>query len=501
MKKAVGGLAIMLALAVGACELLPERYAVNAPLQQLLLGRGRGAPDAETVEARIRAPEGFAVSVWAEGLANVRFLRFSPSGDLLVTRPRAGRVDLLLADRDGDGRSDGTEPLLGGLDRPHGLDLHDDWLYVAEHGAVARVHFDPALRRTSGLLERVVADLPTGGSHWTRTVRFGPDGWMYVTVGSSCNVCIEDDPRRAAMSRYRPDGSGGEIFATGLRNSVGFDWHPETGALYATDNGRDLLGDDFPPCELNRVERDGFYGWPFANGDRIPDPDLGAGREREIAASIPPVHGFRAHNAPLGMSFVRSSSVPEAWRHAALVALHGSWNRSKKDGYKVVSLHGVGDGVEERDFLWGFERNGDVIGRPADVAEGPDGAFYVSDDYGGVVYRVAWVGAGASATAGTAAPTRPRAVGDPLASLDTERRRAHGERGGVLFAAHACGSCHGEGEPPPGVVVKALARLGERYDLEGLEALLATPTPPMPMSSLSETERRDLAVYLLERHP
>ena len=158
------------------------------------------------------------------------------------------------------------------------------WLYVAETGAVRRVRYNALSRTTQGELETIVSDLPTGG-HWTRTVRFGPDGWMYVSIGSSCNVCIEDDKRRAAIVRYRPDGTGEELYATGLRNSVGFDWQPRTGALFATDNGRDHLGDDLPPCELNRVDRGGFYGWPYAYGDRVPDPKFGAGHEDRIRES------------------------------------------------------------------------------------------------------------------------------------------------------------------------------------------------------------------------
>jgi glucose/arabinose dehydrogenase len=280
--------------------------------------------------------------------------------------------------------------LVEGLDRPHGLDLHDGWLYVAEGGAVGRLRFDPATRRTRGSYERVVSGLPSGGNHWSRTLRFGPDGWMYVSIGSSCNVCEEDDPRRATIVRYRPDGSAEEIVATGLRNAVGFDWRPATGELFATDNGRDLLGDDFPPCELNRIVQGGFYGWPYANGDNVADPDFGADHPERIRGAIPPEHGFRAHNAPLGIAFVRGDLAPPAYRDAALVALHGSWNRTEKDGYKVVSLHWEPDGrIVERDFLVGFEQEGDVIGRPVDVAEGPDGAFYVSDDYAGAIYRVA----------------------------------------------------------------------------------------------------------------
>jgi glucose/arabinose dehydrogenase len=216
---------------------------------------------------------------------------------------------------------------------------------------------------------------------------------MYVTVGSSCNVCNEKDERRAAMLRFQPDGSGFELFATGLRNSVGFDFQPGTGEIYATDNGRDLLGDDLPPCELNRVVRGGFYGWPLAYGARVPDPEYGTGKEQEIAASVPPVHGFGAHEAPLGITFYRGSAFPESYRGTAFVALHGSWNRTRKDGYKVVSLHWAADGqAKETPFAQGFELDEDVIGRPVDVAEGPDGALYISDDYAGSIYRVAYGG-------------------------------------------------------------------------------------------------------------
>ena len=171
-------------------------------------------------------------------------------------------------------------------------------------------------------------------------MRFGPDGWLYVSVGSSCNVCVEEDERRAAMLRFAPDGSDAQVFATGLRNAVGFDWQPGTGDSYATDNGRDLLGDDFPPCELNRVESGGFYGWPFANGDRVPDPDLGAGqRGARSAASIPPAHPFGAHTAPLGIVFLRSDAAPggasAAPRSSRCTARGTARARS---GYKVVSL-------------------------------------------------------------------------------------------------------------------------------------------------------------------
>lgn len=493
---------LLVTLAIGACRLLlPERYALNAPLGHLLLGRGGKAPQPDAVAGLLTVPAGFAVEQWAAGIANARALRLTPAGDLLVSTPRSGRIVLVERDGDGDGRADGIRPLLEGLDRPHGIDLHEGWLYVGETGAIARVRFDPWARRTEGALERIVTGLPAGGNHWTRTVRFGPDGWMYVSVGSSCNACIESDPRRAAILRFRPDGSGGETFATGLRNSVGLAWRPAGGELYATDNGRDLLGDDFPPCELNHIVPGGFYGWPFANGNRVPDPDLGAGHEREIARSIPPVHGFRAHNAPLGITFLRAESWPEPYRGAALVALHGSWNRTRKDGYEVVSLHWGRDGrIEERPFLSGFLRDDEVIGRPVDVAEGPDGALYVSDDYGGAIYRVYPLGAGEASPPPTAArATAPAATADPLFGLSAGERAASRQQGAALYETHRCARCHDPERADPGVVAVPLSadRLFSRFDVASLAGFLLAPTPPMPAFALSEAERRDLAVYLL----
>jgi glucose/arabinose dehydrogenase len=391
------GAAFLVVAGMMACSLLPERYAVNAPMLHMMSGWfGADTPTQDLFGKRIRVPSGFTVGVFAAQVPGVRFIRPLPGGGLLATTPREGKVWLLAPDRDGDGHSDSSRVLLHGLEQPHGLDLHESWLYVAEGSGVGRVKIDPQTGELAGRYERVVDGLPEGGNHWSRTVRIGPDGWMYVSVGSSCNVCIEADERRAAILRFRPDGSDAQIFATGLRNSVGFDWQPGTGAMYATDNGRDLLGDDFPPCELNLIRRGGFYGWPFANGDRVPDPDYGASNPERVRDSIPPAHPFSAHVAPLGIVFLRSPALPAEWRGVALVAQHGSWNRTTKSGYKVVSLHWSDDGeIAERDFLVGFEQDENVIGRPVDVAEAADGTIYVSDDYASSVYWVKF---------GTAAP-------------------------------------------------------------------------------------------------
>lgn len=391
MRRVLIGIGIAIVLVVLACSAFwPERLAVNTPVVGTLFGAA--APAQSEVEQRMKAPEGFTVGLFADGVRNARFMRFTSAGDMLVSSPREGAVFLLERDANGDGRTDGVHKLLEGLDRPHGLELVGEWLYVAETGAIKRVRFDPATRATSGVPETVLAGLPVGGNHWTKSIGLGPDGWLYVSIGSTCNVCLEEEPRRATIERLHPDGTGYETYATGLRNAVGFDWRPADGDLYATDNGRDLLGDDIPPCELDRIVQGGFYGWPFVNGEGLSDPDFGVQGGELATRAIPPAHAFGAHTAPLGMVFYRGGAFPEKYRGQAFAALHGSWNRTTKSGYKVVALEWPANGgpIVESDFLTGFEVGGNVIGRPVDVKDGPDGALYVSDDFGGAIYRVVY---------------------------------------------------------------------------------------------------------------
>jgi glucose/arabinose dehydrogenase len=389
-------LALALILSVATCAVIGYQWLGTPRLNHArvlfasLLGRGVATPAPGAIAARLQAAPGFDVGLYAGDIPLARWLLFTGAGDLVVARTRAGEVLLLVRDRDGDGHPDGRRVLLTGLDGPHGLAIRDGWLYVAEKTAVGRIRFDEQAGAATGNYQHFITGLTANGSHVTRTIGFGPDGKLYLSQGSSCNVCEEKDRRRATMMRFEPDGTQGEIYATGLRNSVGFDWAPWDGSLYATENGRDRLGDDFPPDELNRIEQGAFYGWPYINGFNVLDPDLGRGHESLLATARQPAYGFRAHNAPLGIVFLRSPSRPHGYERAAIVALHGSWNRSVPDGYKVVSLHWREDGsIEERDFLTGFIGDAGVIGRPAGVAEGPDGVVYVADDYAGAIYRVA----------------------------------------------------------------------------------------------------------------
>jgi glucose/arabinose dehydrogenase len=450
----------------------------------------------EILRDRYKVPDGFTLELYAADLPHARFLRFTPAGDLLVSRPHEGDVMLLRRDTDGDGRPDARETLVEGLQRPLGMDISGDWLYIAESNRIGRVRFDSATGTVDGTIQPLVEGLTDDGNHWSKTIRISPDNKLYLTQGSTCNICTEDDPKRATMMRFELDGSKPETIATGLRNSVGFDWAPWSGAIYATENGRDLLGDDIPPCELNRIEAGRFYGWPYFYGDNFPDPDMGddplAGQREPTA----PAHNFRAHNAPLGMTFLVGDKLPTQYQRSALVALHGSWNRSSPDGYKVVSLHWTADGIEEHDFLTGFYQDGNISGRPVDVAQGPDGAIYISDDYAGAIYRVGYgAHGGAAATSNsmpTATPAASRLDAQPPAWLADADLATMANRGNELFQRYKCRSCHEEGENP-----KRLDGLAGRLGYGAVIDVLEAPPSPMPVFPLSKTERRELAVFLL----
>ncbi len=476
-------------LATGTIDSTSLRMMLN-----IMVGVSGPAASEDIVRRRYTVPEGFTLELYAADLPRARFLRITPAGDLLVSRPHAGDILLLRSDADGDGSPDARETLIAGLNRPLGMDISDGWLYIAESNRIGRIRFDSDTGTVDGDLQPLVEGLTDNGNHWSKTIRIGQDQKLYLAQGSTCNICVEDDPRRATMMRFQLDGSEPEIIATGLRNSVGFDWAPWSGALYATDNGRDLLGDDTPPCELNRIDPDHFYGWPYFYGDNNPDPDMGDDPLAGQRVPTAPAHKFRAHNAPLGMTFLRADNLPPQYRHSALAALHGSWNRSSPDGYKVVSLHWTADGIEERDFLTGFNRDGDISGRPVDVAEGPDGAIYISDDYAGAIYRIRYNAAGNGNSPVISTASASRLDAQPPAWLADADLATMAGNGSELYQRLQCRSCHEDGENP-----KRLDNLAEHLGYEAVIDVLESPQSPMPQFPLSETERRELAVFLLWR--
>ena len=498
-------LVLFLILGGGFAWLFTREGAIELPggmvVDVLMVRHALTGGEVENLESnelrdRIQLPPGFSLQLWAVGIPNARMLLVTEAGDLLVSSPRADAIRLIERDADGDGSPDGARLLLTGLDRPHGLDWHDGWLYVGEGDAVSRVRFDPESRTVSGEPERIITGLPNGGNHWTKTVKVGPDEKLYLTIGSTCNVCEEEDERRAAMMRFDLDGSNGEIFATGLRNSVGFDWHPVTQELFATDNGRDLLGDDFPPCEVNRVEEGGFYGWPYANAPAIVDPDVGARAPEKVASTIPPVHNLPAHTAPLGIAFYDGEAFPEPYQNAAFVALHGSWNRREKQGYEVLAIRFDEDGGSRAErFLTGFQIGDDVRGRPVDVAVGKEGELFISDDYTGSIYRVVYGESGSSAKSSPSVAIAKPA--DPLAWVPPEDRQFMFREGKALWEKFECATCHVEGAGPG--PIRPLVSLSTRYDLSSLENFLRVPQPPMPTYPMSVEDRRKLSIYLFTR--
>jgi glucose/arabinose dehydrogenase len=348
------------------------------------------APSADL--SAIRLPPGFAIEFYARDLGHARFLTLDPRGTLLVSVPRAGRV-VALPDDDHNGRADAVVPVVEDLDLPHGLTFHDGQLYVAETGRVMRFDYDPAARRVRGAPTIIVPDLPARGSHWTRSIAIGPDRRLYVSAGSSCNSCEERNRRRAAIFSYELDGRSGTAFATGLRNAVGLAFRPGTTELWATVNGRDWLGEDRPAEYVTRVEESGFYGWPYCHwttAGLVADPDLRAGDHCKAVRRPSVLH--QAHTAPLGFAFYTGSQFPPEYRGDLLVALHGSWNRSVPVGYKVIRIRLGGPTPVTEDFATGWLGGSRHWGRPVDLAVGPDGALFLSDDGLGAVYRITYRG-------------------------------------------------------------------------------------------------------------
>ncbi len=329
----------------------------------------------------LSVPAGFRVNLFAERLDGVRYLALGPRGAVYASLSDAGKI-VRLADTNGDGVADSVVTVSHGLAYPFGLAFRGDTMYYAEMTAVRRLAPGAAVPAT------VVRGLP-GGGHVTRTVVFGPDNLMYVAVGSSCNVCDETDPRRAAVTRYRLVGSGGHLFATGLRNSVGLAFHPTTGELWATNNDRDNLGDELPPERINILKDGKNYGWPqcYLPGERNPEYP-----QADCASVEPPAITFQAHSAPLGMAFYTGTAFPPAYRGDAFVAYHGSWNRSVPTGAKVVRVHVVnGRPVSVEDFVTGWQLpDGSRWGRPVGVLVAADGSLLISDDFGGRIWRVSY---------------------------------------------------------------------------------------------------------------
>lgn len=371
-----------LVAALTACsDINPPKAKLEAPL-------GSSLP-----LSKIKLPPGFKIQVFADQVVNARSLCLTPSGTLFVGTRDKGSV-YAIRDTNGDYRADQIYEIAKGLFMPNGVAFRDGDLYVAEVNRILK--YENIESRLSNPPAPVVINdqYPSERHHGWKYIAFGPDGKLYVPVGAPCNICESSRDIFNSITRINPDGTGLEIVQRGIRNTVGFAWHPTTKYLWFTDNGRDMLGDDVPACELNCAPRDQMhFGYPYCHQGDLPDPEFG--KKRDCGEFTAPAQKLGAHVAPLGIEFYQGKQFPGGFRSVAFFAEHGSWNRSKKSGYRVMMAKVDGDKVTSYEPFaqgWLDGSTDEVWGRPVDVEFMPDGSMLVSDDYADVIYRITYQG-------------------------------------------------------------------------------------------------------------
>lgn len=349
----------------------------------------------ESLVKQLKMPAGFQINVFAKDLGNARNLAVAPDGTVYLTRRKEGDI-LALRDINKDGRADLKQTVASGHEYVNGITIDRNRLYFVTDKElyVANLGQNGTITKP----QQLINDLPDGGQHPNRTIAFGPDGMLYISVGSSCNACDESNKEHATMLRAKPDGSGRTIFAQGLRNTIPFGWHPQTREFWGMDHGTDWRGNTIPPEELNQLRQGQHYGWPFCWGDRRADVYLssdpkGATKEQFCQKTQAPALTYTAHSAPLAMVFYTASQFPAQYRNDAFVIMRGSWNRNPPVGYKVVRVrYQNGKPVAFEDFVTGFlnQKQQTQFGRPVGIAIAPDGSLLFTDDTNGVIYRVAY---------------------------------------------------------------------------------------------------------------
>ncbi|MBS1486672.1 MAG: sorbosone dehydrogenase family protein [Bacteroidetes bacterium] len=340
---------------------------------------------------KIKLPTGFSISVFAE-VQNARSLAMSANGTIFVGN-RDGDKVYAVKDENGDGKADKKWVIASGLNMPNGVAVRNGDLYVAEVNRIHKFSNIESKLDNPGKSEIIYDKYPTDAHHGWKYIAFGPDGKLYVPVGAPCNICEPENPVYATITRMNADGTNMEIFAKGVRNSVGFTWHPVTKNLWFTDNGRDLLGDDVPPCELNTAPQAGLhFGYPYCHGGFVKDEKYGD--KHPCSDFVKPAQNLGAHVAPLGLKFYTGKMFPAEYHNQIILAEHGSWNRSKKSGYKLslVKVDAASKATSYTPFASGWlnEATQDVWGRPVDVLLLPDGSMLVSDDKADVIYRIVY---------------------------------------------------------------------------------------------------------------
>lgn len=340
---------------------------------------------------KIVLPEGFSIDVFATNVENARSMALSPKGTLFVGTRGQGDV-YAIVDKNQDYKADKVYTIATGLKMPNGVAFRDGDLYVAEVNRILK--YENIEKRLDNPPAPIVLNdtYPSETHHGWKYIAFGPDGKLYVPVGAPCNICESEDDIFNTITRINPDGSGREIVQRGIRNTVGFTWHPETGELWFTDNGRDWLGDDSPACELNHAPKDGMhFGYPYCHQGDLPDPKFG--EKYPCSDFTPPVQQLGPHSAPLGLEFYTGNQFPDTYKHQVIIAEHGSWNRSTKIGYQLslVTLEGS-KATNYQPFAKGWldETQDEPWGRPVDIEQLPDGSILVSDDFANAIYRISY---------------------------------------------------------------------------------------------------------------
>lgn len=340
---------------------------------------------------KIVLPEGFSIDVFANNVENARSMALSPKGTLFVGTRGQGDV-YAIVDKNQDYKADKVYTIATGLKMPNGVAFRDGDLYVAEVNRILK--YENIEKRLDNPPAPIVLNdtYPSETHHGWKYIAFGPDGKLYVPVGAPCNICESEDDIFNTITRINPDGSGREIVQRGIRNTVGFTWHPETGELWFTDNGRDWLGDDSPACELNHAPKDGMhFGYPYCHQGDLPDPKFG--EKYPCSDFTPPVQQLGPHSAPLGLEFYTGNQFPDTYKHQVIIAEHGSWNRSTKIGYQLslVTLEGSkATGYQPFAKGWLDETQDEPWGRPVDIEQLPDGSILVSDDFANAIYRISY---------------------------------------------------------------------------------------------------------------
>jgi len=343
----------------------------------------------DPILSRIILPKGFHIEKYTVGVKGAREMALGDKGTVFVGT-RGGQVYALI-NKNGDHKADEVKVIASGLNSPNGVAFMDGDLYVGEIHRI--IKFEDIENRLNDIPDPIVVydKFPDKTHHGYKYIAFGPDDKLYAPVGAPCNVCENDNPIFASITRINKDGSGFEIIANGVRNTVGFDWHPITKELWFTDNGRDMLGDDLPHDELNRLSKVGeHFGFPYCHQGDLPDPDFG--EMRKCDDFVPPVQKLNPHGAALGMFFYTGNMFPKEYQNQVFICEHGSWNRSKKIGYRIslVKLEG-NKSISFEAFADGWLlQDEDIIGRPVALLQMPDGSMLVSDDYSGVIYRISY---------------------------------------------------------------------------------------------------------------